>query len=942
MLKRFRPSLFIKKSTNFAAKCLTCLDKAFSTENINDNIRHTMRKYLFIFAMLLCWGHTTTAQTTDNLLNIAGLEPDLSGKTTYYLKNVGTGLYMSYGGEHGTHCIETHQAHPIIVEENGDYVAIASIGGYLESNTLWMDWAMENSKWKLVPVEGYTNQYYLIGDGNRALTSVGNSAGLLNLRDLTNVAVQRWVFVNGQDIKKNKMPEATVDNPFDVTVAIRGGAFDLVDVWEPAPYTPEILKSYMPYGQKWINVLTSENTESGVGYASDRYGTGIGHGEWDANLYNYCALIWGEGGAVERDVTYSMTLPKGTYHYSFEGFYVGIKHVKVQKQTRTSRNGSWNNEGDPTETDTYDAEVPVTVSFEGTGLSGVQESLPSYGGQTMWNNGAAAAAEFRDNDNHKLSGTFYLSQETEVSIVIRKGTVASSEDIVVTGQGGTFIKYDNARTVTTTSLANSQIFIDEFALLYLGEDEVDEANIDPNATYKNYINANVEEYKATLNEEGKAAFDEVFASVDVDNIKNRADYYNVIAAMESANNAGIVAHLKAEILKDAIATGDFTKVITNNSFETGDLTGWTLGYYSADTGVKSNSIATYQTQGVDGSYLFNTWWQGTPITQTITGLPNGVYKMSVLIASGDDGNDASVYLLGNEEKKGVNPPSRGKEFGDFSLKFTVTNGTATIGVVGGADDDTAENPVGSYVEGGHWWYKADNFRLEYLGEDHLELDETASAIENINEPYKKVTINRTIKPNTWSTFVVPFDIPASFLADWEVKELSGSTYDEENDHISLTFADATDGIKAGVPYMVRNTTMTSNLESLSMEDVVVNTQLKNASTEHVEFIGVYTNGYVPQGAFFISDNTFYCSAEDNSNTMKAFRAYLQPTVPIARSLSYRTDGETTAIDNSQLANDNEATVVAIYNLQGVRLDDMQEGVNILQMSNGSVVKVIIK
>ena len=946
MLKRFRPSLFIKKNTNFAAKCLTCLDKAFSTENINDNIRHTMRKYLFIFAMLLCWGHTTTAQTTDNLLNIAGLEPDLSGKTTYYLKNVGTGLHMSYGGEHGTHCIETHQAHPIIVEQNGDYVAIASIGGYLESNTLWMDWAKENSKWKLVPVEGYTNQYYLIGDGNRALTSVGNSAGLLNLRDLTNVAVQRWVFVNGKDIKENKMPEATVDNPFDVTVSIRGGAFDLVDVWEPAPNTPEILKSYMPYGQKWINVLTSENTESGVGYASDRYGTGIGHGEWDANLYNYCALIWGEGGVVERDVTYSMTLPKGTYHYSFEGFYVGIKHAKVQKQKKSNLWNDWSNDGDPTETETYDAEVPVTVSFEGTGLSGVEESLPSYGGQSMWNNGVAAAEEFRDNDNHKLSGTFYLSQETEVSIVIRKGTVASEEEIVVTGQGS-FIgtKYDNARTVTTTSLANSQIFIDEFALLYLGEDEVDEAVIDPNATYKNYINANVEEYKATLNEEGKAAFDEAFASVDVDNIKNRADYYNVIAAMESANNAGIVAHLKAEILKDAIATGDFTKVITNNSFETGDLTGWTLGYYSADTDVKSNSIATYQTQGVDGSYLFNTWWQGTPITQTITDLPDGVYKMSVLIASGDEGNDATVYLLGNEEKKGVNPPSRGKEFGDFSLKFTVTDGTATIGVVGGADDDSAENPVGSYVEGGHWWYKADNFRLEYLGEDHLELDETASAIENINEPYKKVTINRTIKPNTWSTFVVPFDIPADYLTEWEVKELSGSSYDNENDHISLTFADATDGIKAGVPYMVRNQTMTENLTAISMENVVVNTTaMDSVSTNDVKFIGTYTNGNVPAGAFFISNNTFYRAA-DNSNTMKAFRAYLMPVKEegqAALSLSYRTDGETTAIDNSQLTNDNEPTVVAIYNLQGVRLDDMQEGVNILQMSNGSVVKVIIK
>lgn len=882
------------------------------------------------------------AQATDNLLNIAGLKPTTDGTVTYYLKNVGTGLYMSYGGEHGTHCIETQQAHPLIVEENGDYVAIASLGGYLESNTLWMDWAKETSKWTLVPVEGYTNQYYLLGEGNRVLTSVGNRAGLLDLRALADNALQRWVFVNGQDIKANKMPEATAEIPFDVTVSIRGGAFDLVDVWEPAPNTPEIFKPSMPYGQRWINVLTSENTANGEGYASNRYDTGIGHGEWDANLYNYCALIWGEGGAVERDVTYTMTLPKGTYHYSFEGFYVGIKHTRVQNQKRTSRNGNWQDDGNPTETDTYDAEVPVTVSFEGTGLSGVQESLPSYGGEAMWSNGRGAAAEFRDNDNHKQSGTFYLSQETEVSIVIRKGTVAESEDIVVTGQGGSsWNKYDNERTVTTTSLSNSQIFIDEFSLLYFGEDKVAEADIDPNASYKSYIKANIEEFTAVLNEEGLAAFNEAFAGVDVDAIDSRTDYYDIIAAMERANDAGVVAHIKAEALKDALTSGNFSKLIVNNSFEKGDLTGWsTPDVWVADKAVYSNSIENYKTQGVDGSYLFNTWWQGVPITQTITELPNGVYRMSVLVASGDVDNDATVYLLANDHKLGVNPPSGGKTFGDFSIKFAVTDGTATIGVVGGNDDDTPENPVGSFNENGHWWYKCDNFRLEYLGEDHLVLEDTHTEAVALDHWYASLTLKRTIKPNTWSTFVVPFDIPANMLEGWEVKVLASSTYNAETGHISLVFSDAEDGIKAGVPYMVRNTTMDSNLDEISMTDVTINTEPKNTSTDYVEFVGTYTKMDIPEGAFFISSNQFWY-AKDGSNTTKAFRAYMKPTVANARAMNYRMGG-TTAIDDAQLTNDNEVTVVGIYTLGGVRISEMQEGVNILQMSDGSVVKVVIK
>ena len=917
-----------------------------------------MRRFLLRFVTLLMGGYTsiTSAQVTDNLLNIAGLEPEMDGATTYYLKNVGTGLYMSYGGEHGAHCIESQQAHPLIVEENGDYVAIASLGGYLESNTLWMDWAKEYSKWKLVPVDGYTNQYYLLGDGNRVLTSVGNHAGLLNLRALANNAVQRWVFVNGQDIKANKMPVATAEIPFDVTVSIRGGAFDLVDVWEPTANTPEIFKLSMPYGQRWMNLLTSENTPTGVGYASDRYATGIGHGEWNANLYNYCTLIWGEGGAVERDVTYTMTLPKGTYHYSFEGFYVGAKFVAEKKQTRRGSNKDWEDVGSLKETTTYDAEVPVTVSFEGTGLNGVEKSLPTYGGQAMWNNGAGAAAEFRDNDNHKLSGTFYLSQETEVSIVIRKGTVETEENIVVTGQGGNGNnKYDNARTITTTSLSNSQIFIDEFSLLYFGKDKVADADIDPNASYKNYVKANIEEFKATLNEEGLAAFEESFAGVDVDAIASRADYYDIIAAMERANDAGVVAHIKAEALKDVLTTGDFNKLIVNNSFEMGDLTGWTLGYYSADTGVKFNSDGTYKTDGVDGTYLFNTWWQGTPITQTITGLPNGVYRMSVLVASGDingetgEANDATVYLMANDKKRGVNPPSGGKTFGDFSIKFAVTDGTATIGVVGGLDDDTPGNPIGSYTEAGHWWYKCDNFRLEYLADDHLVLDETNKEEITLDYWYANLTLKRTIKPNTWATFVVPFDIPVEMLGtDWEVKELTGSTLDGDN--ITLIFGDATDGIKAGVPYMVRNSIMKENFTEFTMTNVYVDTTLKHSMTDYVTFKGVYTNDFVPVGSYFISSNKFYrCVNENNPDKLKGYRAYIAPNenseANNARSLGYRfankeeAEEETTTIDNVV---DNEATVVAIYTFGGIRISEMQQGVNILQTRDGSVVRVIIK
>ena len=237
------------------------------------------------------------------------------------------------------------------------------------------------------------------------------------------------------------------------------------------------------------------------------------------------------------------------------------------------------------------------------------------------------------------------------------------------------------------------------------------------------------------------------------------------------------------------------------------------------------------------------------------------------------------------------------------------------------------------------WSFFGDFSLYYLGDgkeitlDLVEGKEFPQIDESI--VYDKVSVVRSFKDNIWNTFVVPFDM--AIPEGWEVKELESSELKKDN--ITLMFKDA-ENIKAGVPYMVRSKKFESGFK---VDNVEVTTTPSNTETSHVVFTGTYEKIHIPAGAFFISNNTFY-QAADNTNNIKPFRAYIMPksNSANARSLSYRTDDETTAIDNSQLTNDNEPTVVAIYNLQGVRLDDMQEGVNILQMSDGRVVKVIIK
>ena len=196
-----------------------------------------------------------------------------------------------------------------------------------------------------------------------------------------------------------------------------------------------------------------------------------------------------------------------------------------------------------------------------------------------------------------------------------------------------------------------------------------------------------------------------------------ADYQTIKTAYNEGTiaDADIPEQVKAAyeavipvIKSQTAASADFTLAIKNPSFEYGDISGWTVTA-SSDTGARSTANATYAASGSDGEFLFNTWWKGSPLTQVVEDLPNGLYTLTASVAS--DG--ATIYLIANgqhnegTETGGAYPSKDVLQEANFT--FVVENGTATIGVVGGADGTAGEHK--DYVEDGYWWYKADNFRL---------------------------------------------------------------------------------------------------------------------------------------------------------------------------------------------------------------------------------------
>lgn len=457
------------------------------------------------------------------------------------------------------------------------------------------------------------------------------------------------------------------------------------------------------------------------------------------------------------------------------------------------------------------------------------------------------------------------------------------------------------------------------------EDKLNDLSFEQDKTrLKTYYEQVVNQF-ASLNEAGQSVYNT--HKQDIETKKKEIDTYTTPEELTEAKayidnlyEQAVKAHddkVKQDI-EDALNNGsgegetegdkevDVTDLfIKNAGFGTGDDRYWTI---------KGAVISTKNipVTGATGDYLF----RGTSIRQDVA-LMNGKYKLTAKVAST---NGATVTLIANEGKLTEQSTSLATttEMSELTLeKVIVYDGILFIHATSDAE------------------FYTDDFSLSYQEAlpDDPQLKDT-EVLDAAIDFYPTITIARTLKANTWNTVVFPFDM--DIPAGWEVKTLASSTTNGEN--ITLFFEDV-ESIEAGVPYMVRTAEVISTITG---RNVWLNTELKHTSTDHVTLVGVYEAGNIPEGAFFISSNKFWY-AQDGTNTIKAYRAYIQPKTSNARAMGYRFDGEgTTAIDDEQLAIDNEATIVAIYTLGGMRISDLQQGVNILQMSNGTTMKVVIK
>lgn len=219
------------------------------------------------------------------------------------------------------------------------------------------------------------------------------------------------------------------------------------------------------------------------------------------------------------------------------------------------------------------------------------------------------------------------------------------------------------------------------------------------------------------------------------------------------------------------------------------------------------------------------------------------------------------------------------------------------------------------------------------------LRETATVSFNAQDNVD-VQLERTLSPEYWNTFCVPFSISAEVIKEMFGEGTQVCTFGSMEGTV-MNFAHST-SIEAGKPYIVKPT------------KEVVDPTFTGVNIEATAAKQVGANGYFMQGIYsvktdlttdgtnlFLGDgNKFYKPLGTTTAKMKGMRAYfIVPSGTNFAALRANIDGATTAIDEFATVVE-QPTDNRIYNLQGQFVGTSFEGLHGVYVQNGK--KVLVK
>lgn len=245
---------------------------------------------------------------------------------------------------------------------------------------------------------------------------------------------------------------------------------------------------------------------------------------------------------------------------------------------------------------------------------------------------------------------------------------------------------------------------------YSSKDEISEQL----ATVLNSANALIEQYGDKLKEEDVITLNSLIeeaatAYTQQPEISVLENYVTLLTEQSTTSKCNI---------SDIDEPLDMTDLLANPSFELKKVTGWTVTRVSGQTSkVLENTSNENLMIGADALYTYysysNTGKGSATINQEVSGLNNGYYRVSALLAT-DEGQ--SVTMFANDNTATMTANGLGKRYLVETVidSVYVNDGTLNIG-----------------VNGFDGWYKADNFKLYYLGGNTTAIHQTESPQHNL-------------------------------------------------------------------------------------------------------------------------------------------------------------------------------------------------------------------
>lgn len=211
----------------------------------------------------------------------------------------------------------------------------------------------------------------------------------------------------------------------------------------------------------------------------------------------------------------------------------------------------------------------------------------------------------------------------------------------------------------------------------------------------------------------EVVLDEVYYCFDEESEENTYEY---LVEMKALLVEAIADYIRSQEASEDVAA-DYCYFVPNPNFE--EKGEWTWSVVGGGTdqwigGCRPTEDGGANRQGV------NLWGWGitsADVHQTLTGLPNGLYKVSAdLITQGGYATDQHVYAIGAATATSENLAYEGWDTFEWTTLTTdfavVVDGTLTIGA--------ASSKGGTNSEA---WFQATNFKLYYYGEasnEHLQ------------------------------------------------------------------------------------------------------------------------------------------------------------------------------------------------------------------------------